>query len=98
MSPWRKALSAVHRLGGRFGRGWIVDHLLGKTKDAHSCETQMSHGIELAYLARLHGLDRTVEHVHRRDAGKTRLPVRRPSCSPRRTCSTLPTVSDYQSP
>ena len=30
----QKALSAVHRLGGRFGRGRIVDHLLGKTKDA----------------------------------------------------------------
>ena len=29
----QKALSAVHRLGGRFGRGRIVDHLLGKTKD-----------------------------------------------------------------
>ena len=28
----QKALSAVHRLGGRFGRGRIVDHLLGKTK------------------------------------------------------------------
>ena len=30
----QKALSAVHRLGGRFGRGRIVDHLTGKTKDA----------------------------------------------------------------
>ena len=30
----QKALSAVHRLGGRFGRGRVVDHLLGKTKDA----------------------------------------------------------------
>ena len=29
----QKALSAVHRLGGRFGRGRIVDHLLGKTKE-----------------------------------------------------------------
>ena len=30
----QKALAAVHRLGsGRFGRGRIVDHLLGKTKD-----------------------------------------------------------------
>ena len=29
----QKALSAVHRLGGRFGRGRVVDHLLGKTKD-----------------------------------------------------------------
>ena len=38
----QKALSAVHRLGGRFGRGRIVDHLLGKTKDAPSSETAMS--------------------------------------------------------
>jgi ATP-dependent DNA helicase RecQ len=30
----QKALSAVHRLGGRFGRGRIVDHLLGKTAHA----------------------------------------------------------------
>ena len=29
----QKALSAVHRLGGRFGRGRIVDHLTAKTKD-----------------------------------------------------------------
>ena len=29
----QKALSAVHRLGGRLGRGRIVDHLLGKTKE-----------------------------------------------------------------
>ena len=38
----QKALSAVHRLGGRFGRGRVVDHLLGKTKDAAPAETQMS--------------------------------------------------------
>ena len=38
----QKALSAVHRLGGRFGRGRIVDHLLGTTKDALASETQMS--------------------------------------------------------
>jgi ATP-dependent DNA helicase RecQ len=38
----QKALSAVHRLGGRLGRGRIVDHLLGVTKDAHAAETQMS--------------------------------------------------------
>jgi ATP-dependent DNA helicase RecQ len=29
----QKALAAVHRLGGRFGRGRLVDHLLGKNKD-----------------------------------------------------------------
>src|SRR5215469_12609890 len=38
----QKALSAVHRLGGRFGRGRIVDHLLGKTKDALASETRLS--------------------------------------------------------
>jgi ATP-dependent DNA helicase RecQ len=29
----QKALSAAHRLAGRYGRGRLVDHLLGKTKD-----------------------------------------------------------------
>jgi ATP-dependent DNA helicase RecQ len=38
----QKAPSAVHRLGGRFGRGRIVDHLQGKTKDASTSETQTS--------------------------------------------------------
>ena len=38
----QKALSPVHRLGCRFGRGRIVDHLLGKTKDARASETQLS--------------------------------------------------------
>ncbi|MBX9588158.1 MAG: DNA helicase RecQ [Hyphomonadaceae bacterium] len=38
----QKALSAVHRLGGRFGRGRVVDHLLGKTKDALPSEASMS--------------------------------------------------------
>jgi ATP-dependent DNA helicase RecQ len=38
----QKALSAVHRLGGRFGRGRVVDHLLGKTKTALVSETVMS--------------------------------------------------------
>ena len=38
----QKALSAVHRLGGRFGRGRVVDHLLGKTKDAVDSETALS--------------------------------------------------------
>ena len=38
----QKALSAVHRLGGRFGRGRVVDHLTGKTKDASAHEAQMS--------------------------------------------------------
>jgi ATP-dependent DNA helicase RecQ len=34
----QKALAAVHRLGGRFGRGRVVDHLLGKTKDVSDWE------------------------------------------------------------
>ncbi|MDP1630167.1 MAG: DNA helicase RecQ [Caulobacter sp.] len=38
----QKALSAVHRLGGRFGRGRLVDHLLGKTKDVHESEAALS--------------------------------------------------------
>ncbi len=38
----QKALSAVHRLVGRFGRGRIIDHLLGKSKDASAYETGMS--------------------------------------------------------
>ena len=36
------ALAAVHRLGGRFGRGRVVDHLLGKTKDVTDQEAAMS--------------------------------------------------------
>ena len=38
----QKALSAVHRLGGRFGRGRIVDHLTAKTKDPTGSETSLS--------------------------------------------------------
>ncbi|MFI4936123.1 MAG: DNA helicase RecQ [Caulobacterales bacterium] len=38
----QKALSAAHRLAGRFGRGRIVDHLLGKTKDPSSFETGLT--------------------------------------------------------
>jgi ATP-dependent DNA helicase RecQ len=38
----QKALSAVHRLGGRFGRGRVVDHLLGKTKEVSESEAAMS--------------------------------------------------------
>ena len=36
------ALSAVHRLGGRFGRGRLIDHLLGKTKEVSDQEAAMS--------------------------------------------------------
>jgi len=38
----QKALSAVHRLGGRYGRGRVIDHLTGKSKDASSFETSLS--------------------------------------------------------
>ena len=38
----QKALSAVHRLSGRFGRGRIVDHLLGKTKQVSEAEASLS--------------------------------------------------------
>jgi ATP-dependent DNA helicase RecQ len=38
----QKALAAVHRLGERFGRGRVVDHLLGKGKDPQPWETQLS--------------------------------------------------------
>jgi len=38
----QKALSAAHRLGGRFGRGRLVDHLLGKTKEVSDFEAGLS--------------------------------------------------------
>jgi ATP-dependent DNA helicase RecQ len=38
----QKALSAVHRLGGRFGRGRVIDHLLGKTKEPSAIERELS--------------------------------------------------------
>ncbi|HEX2562226.1 DNA helicase RecQ [Phenylobacterium sp.] len=38
----QKALSAVHRMGGRFGRGRLVDHLLGKTKEPSSFEAGLT--------------------------------------------------------
>jgi ATP-dependent DNA helicase RecQ len=38
----QKALAAAHRLGGRTGRGRIVDHLLGKTKDPSTSEAALS--------------------------------------------------------
>jgi ATP-dependent DNA helicase RecQ len=38
----QKALAAVHRLGGRFGRGRVVDHLLGKTKEPSPSEAGLS--------------------------------------------------------
>jgi len=36
------ALSAVHRLGGRFGRGRVVDHLTGRTKEPSEFEAGLS--------------------------------------------------------
>lgn len=47
----QKALSAAHRLAGRFGRGRLIDHLLGKTKDVTDHEASLSTwgiGTELA--------------------------------------------------
>jgi ATP-dependent DNA helicase RecQ len=38
----QKALSAVHRMGGRVGRGRIVEHLLGKTKTPSAFEAGLS--------------------------------------------------------
>jgi ATP-dependent DNA helicase RecQ len=38
----QKALSAVHRLGGRFGRGRVVDHLRGKADGAFESEMRLS--------------------------------------------------------
>jgi ATP-dependent DNA helicase RecQ len=38
----RKALAAVHRLGGRYGRGRVVEHLLGKTKEPSDFEAGLS--------------------------------------------------------
>jgi ATP-dependent DNA helicase RecQ len=38
----QKALAAAHRMGGRFGRGRLVDHLLGKTKDPSPTEAALS--------------------------------------------------------
>ncbi len=40
--PAQKALSAAARLGGRYGRGRLVDHLLGKTKDVSAQESSLS--------------------------------------------------------
>lgn len=38
----QKALAAVQRLGGRFGRGRVIDHLLGKTKDVQPWEEALT--------------------------------------------------------
>jgi ATP-dependent DNA helicase RecQ len=40
--PAQKALSAAHRLAGRVGRGRLIDHLLGKTKDVTAHEASLS--------------------------------------------------------
>ena len=38
----QKLLSAVHRLHGRFGRGRVVDHLTGRTKDVEPHEAGLT--------------------------------------------------------
>jgi ATP-dependent DNA helicase RecQ len=38
----QKALAAAHRLGGRFGRGRLVSHLLGNTKEVSDFEVGLS--------------------------------------------------------
>ncbi|MBA4803835.1 MAG: DNA helicase RecQ [Brevundimonas sp.] len=38
----QKALAAVQRLGERFGRGRVVDHLLGRTREVQPWETALS--------------------------------------------------------
>ena len=38
----QKALAAVQRLGGRFGRGRVIDHLTGRTKEPQAWETALS--------------------------------------------------------
>ena len=38
----QKALSAAQRLGGRYGRGRLIDHLLGKTKDVSDYESGLT--------------------------------------------------------
>jgi ATP-dependent DNA helicase RecQ len=38
----QKALSAAQRLGGRYGRGRLIDHLLGKTKDVSAYEAGLT--------------------------------------------------------
>lgn len=40
--PAQKALAAVQRLGGRFGRGRVIEHLTGRTKEPQAWETALS--------------------------------------------------------
>ena len=40
--PAQKALAAVQRLGERYGRGRVIDHLTGRTKDVQPWETELS--------------------------------------------------------
>ena len=50
--PARKMLAAVHRLGGRFGRGRVVDHLLGRSKEAPDWETTLTtYGVGAEFTA-----------------------------------------------
>jgi ATP-dependent DNA helicase RecQ len=72
----QKALSAVHRLGGRFGRGRIVDHLLGKTKEPSDFEaglTTFGVGGELSAIAWRNLIDQLLfEGLLREDANDGR--------------------------
>ncbi|MBX7248489.1 MAG: DNA helicase RecQ [Caulobacteraceae bacterium] len=38
----QKLISAVHRLGGRYGKGRVVNHLLGKTKEVQPWEAGLT--------------------------------------------------------
>ena len=40
--PAQKALAAVQRLGERFGRGRVIDHLTGRTRDVQDWEQALS--------------------------------------------------------
>ena len=55
--PAQKLLSAIHRLGGRFGRGRVVDHLLGKARPDGEAEARLS----------TFGLGRELDASHWRD-------------------------------
>ena len=60
--PAQKALAAVQRLGERFGKTRVIDHLLGKTKDVQPWETALSTwgiGTDIA----LHTLRDVVDHL-----------------------------------
>ena len=58
----QKLLSAVQRLGGRFGKGRVIDHLMGKTKDVRPEEVALpTYGIGQATPA--NGWREVVDHL-----------------------------------